>query len=42
MMITVVHRLEEDKGQSEDETTAISSAILKKQKPHTALAKTVR
>jgi hypothetical protein len=30
MMITVRHRPEEDKGQSEDETTAIYSAILKK------------
>jgi len=41
-MITVRHRPEEDKGQSEDETTAIHAAILKKQGSHAALARTVR
>ena len=41
-MITVRHRPEEDKGQSEDETTAILAAILKKQGALAALTKPVR
>jgi hypothetical protein len=42
MIITVLHRPEEDKGQSEDDKTAIYAAIVKNQGAYAALAQMVR